>query len=69
MLNYKVNVSGCVCDTDTDFKCGFDIVVENGGSVGNVGMAVQDAINRMKDKGHPIEKSEAVENSTEKSAE
>lgn len=58
MLKYKVNVCGCVCDTDTDFKCGFDITVENGGSVGNVGKSIQDAIDGMKVKGHPIEKPE-----------
>lgn len=55
MLKYKVNVCGCVCDTDTDFKCTFDVLVENGGSVGNVGESIQDAIDRMKGKGHPIE--------------
>lgn len=53
MLKYKVNVCGCVYDTDTDFKCGFDITVENGGSVANVGMAIQGAIDEMKDEGHP----------------
>lgn len=56
MFKYKVNVSGCVCNTDTDFKCGFDITVENGGSVGNVGESIQEAIDGMKDLGHPIEK-------------
>ena len=54
MLEYKVNVNGCVCDTDTDFKCSFDFTVENGGSIGNVGKSIQDAIDGMKDKGHPI---------------
>ena len=58
MLKYRVNVSGCVCDMDTDFKCGFYITVENGGSVGNVGKSIQDAIDGMKGKGHPIEKPE-----------
>lgn len=58
MLKYKVNVCGCVCDTDTDFKCGFDIAVENGGSVGSVGKSIQDAIDGMKGKGHPIRKQE-----------
>lgn len=61
MLKYKVNVCGCVCYTDTDFKCGFDIAVENGGSVGNVGKSIQDAIDGMKDKGHPISKPESEE--------
>lgn len=58
MLKYKVNVCGSVCDTDTDFKCGFNITVENGGSVGNVGKSIQDAIDGMKGKGHPIKKQE-----------
>ena len=57
-MKYKVNVCGCVCDTDTDFKCGFDIAVENGGSVGSVGKSIQDAIDGMKGKGHPIKKQE-----------
>lgn len=56
MKKYKVNISGCVWDTDTDFKCSFNISVENGGSIRNVGGAIQDAIDRMKVKGHPIEK-------------
>ena len=56
MMKYKVNVNGCVCDTDTDFKCGFDITVENGGSIGHVGKAIQDAIDSMKVKGHSVEK-------------
>lgn len=65
MLKYKVNVCGCVCDTDTDFKCGFDITVENGGSVGNVGKSIQDAIDGMKGKGHPIKK-QGVEDPADK---
>lgn len=57
MMQYKVNVCGCVCDTDTDFKCCFDITVENGGSIRNVGKSIQDAIDGMKIKGHPIKDS------------
>ena len=55
MLKYKINVAGCVEDTATDFKFGFDLTVENGGSVENVGKALQSAIDCMKDKGAPIE--------------
>lgn len=58
MLDYKVNVRGTVNDTDTDFCCGFDITVENGGSIGNVGLSIQSAIDGMKSKGHPIGKVE-----------
>ena len=61
MMNYKVNVSGCVSDTDTDFRCGFDISVENGGSVSHVGRLIQDAIDGMKEKGHPVEKPEPTD--------
>lgn len=67
MLKYKLNVSGSVCDVDTDFRCGFDISVENGGSVENVGLFIQGAIDRMKEKGHPIEKPES--DSSKKSVE
>lgn len=61
MVNYRVNVCGSVRDTDTDFRCGFDITVENGGSIGNVGKAIQSAIDGMKDKGHPINSGKVTE--------
>lgn len=44
MMNVKVNLTGCVCDSERDFKCGFDISVENGGSVAEIGSAVQTLI-------------------------
>ena len=47
MKKYKLNVVGSVHDTDTDFRCGFDITVENGGSVENIGKSVQLAIDNM----------------------
>ena len=47
MKKYSVNVVGTVHDTETDFKCGFDITVENGGSLDHIGKSVQDAFNRM----------------------
>lgn len=47
MKKYKLNVVGSVHDTDTDFRCGFDITVENGGSAENIGKAVQSAIDAM----------------------
>lgn len=47
MKNYKINVVGTVHDTETHFKCGFDITVENGGSVENIGKSMQSAIDKM----------------------
>lgn len=47
MKKYKLNVTGSVYDTDTNFRCGFDITVENGGSAENIGKAVQSAIDTM----------------------
>lgn len=46
-MKYKVSVTGCVHDTDTNFKCDFEINVENGGSVENIGKSVQMAIDSM----------------------
>lgn len=54
MLKYKLSVTGCVEDTSSDFKCGFDISVENGGSVEHVGKSIQNAIDSMSDKGTPV---------------
>ena len=53
MLKYKVNICGKIDDTDTDFRCGFDFIIENGGSVENIGEAIQAAIDLMKDNGTP----------------
>ena len=52
-MNYRINVRGSVSDVDTDFKCGFDFTVENGGSVANVGASIQSAIDGMKKFGNP----------------
>lgn len=53
MMKYRVNVCGRVCDTDTGFNCGFDLTVENGGSVGAVGSAIQAAIDGMSKEAVP----------------
>ena len=55
MMKYNIHVCGTVADTESDFRCGFDFTVANGGSVKHVGKCLQDAINGMKEKGHPIE--------------
>lgn len=46
-MNYKIHVSGTVTDPETGFGCGFDISVTNGGSIENVGAALQQSINQM----------------------
>ena len=58
MKKYTMNVTGCVEDTKIDFRCGFDITVENGGNVENVGKSIQAAIDGMLAKAHKVEKSE-----------
>ena len=40
-MDVKVNLTGCACDNERNFKVGFDISVENGGSVSEIGSAVQ----------------------------
>lgn len=54
-MKYKVNVSGCVHDTATDFKCGFEVTVENGGSVENIGKSIQTAIDSMSKAAEKVE--------------
>lgn len=44
MVNYNIHVNGTVEDTEKDFKCGIDISVSNGGSVENIGKAIQSAV-------------------------
>lgn len=68
MMMYRVNVRGSVRDTETDFSCGFDFTVNNGGSVENIGKSLQMAINNMKVKGHKIG-SQPIESPTESRAE
>lgn len=52
MKQYIVNIQGVVQDTKTNFKCEFEVTVKNGGSVENIGRAIQGAIDRMSDKAH-----------------
>ena len=44
MVNYNIHVNGTVEDTENGFKCGIDISVSNGGSVENIGKAIQSAV-------------------------
>jgi len=44
MLNYNIHVNGTVEDKEKGFKCGIDISVSNGGSVENIGKAIQTAL-------------------------
>lgn len=50
MKKYLVHVCGAVEDTDTDFKVGFDITVNNGGDVDFVGATIQNALNKFSEK-------------------
>ena len=44
MIQYNIRVNGTVEDTEKGFKCGIDISVSNGGSVENIGKAIQSAV-------------------------
>ena len=43
-MNYKINIVGSVADTETGFRAGIDISIENGGSIAQISQAVQTAI-------------------------
>lgn len=47
MLKYNIHVNGTVEDPEKGFKCGIDISVSNGGSVFNVGKALQTAVDTL----------------------
>ena len=40
-MKYKIHVNGTIQDEKTGFECGLDIAVTNGGSVENIGKALQ----------------------------
>ena len=44
MVVYNIHVNGTIEDKEKDFKCGIDISVSNGGSVENIGTAIQSAV-------------------------
>ena len=46
-MDYNVHVNGTARNHETGFSCGFDLSVTNGGSVENVGAALQLAINKL----------------------
>ena len=43
-MNYKINITGTAENPKTGFRMGLDLTVENGGSVAQIGEAVQTAI-------------------------
>ena len=43
-MDVKVNLTGVACDSERNFRVGFDVSVENGGSVAEIGSAVQTLI-------------------------
>lgn len=46
-MKYKIHVNGTIKDERTGFECGLDIAVTNGGSVENIGKALQGAVNAL----------------------
>ena len=63
MVVYNIHVNGTIEDKEKDFKCGIDISVSNGGSVENIGSAIQSTIDALhgEAKKLPKERSEKSE--------
>ena len=49
-MKYKIHVNGTIHDEKTGFECGLDIAVTNGGSVENIGKAIQGAVDALSAK-------------------
>ena len=49
-MKYKIHVNGTIQDEKTGFECGLDIAVTNGGSVENIGKAIQGAVDTLSAK-------------------
>lgn len=49
-MKYKIHVNGTIQDEKTGFECGLDIAVTNGGSVENIGKALQGAVDALSAK-------------------
>ena len=49
-MKYNIHVNGNVRDEKTVFECDLDIVVTNGGSVENIGKALQGAVDALSAK-------------------
>lgn len=60
MEKYNLHVCGTVSDTDTDFKMGFDITVNNGGSVSQVANSIQNTIDTLSKNGHKLPENVSV---------
>ena len=58
MEKYKVHICGTVSTTDTDFEIGFDITVNNGGSVSQVANSIQNTIDTLSKNGHKLPENE-----------
>ena len=56
-MKYKIHVNGTIQDEKTGFECGLDIAVTNGGSVENIGKALQGAVDALSAKAEMPEKS------------
>ena len=56
-MKYKSHVNGTMKDEKTGFECGLDIAVTNGGSVENIGKALQGAVDALSAKAEMPEKS------------
>lgn len=49
-MKYKIHVNGTVKDEQTGFECGIDITIKNGGSVDNIGKALQGLVDTLSSK-------------------
>ena len=56
-MKYKIHVNGTIQDEKTGFECGIDIAVTNGGSLENIGKALQGAVDALYAKAEVTETS------------
>ena len=56
-MKYKIHVNGTIKDEKTGFECGLDIAVTNGGSVDNIGKALQGEVDALSAKAEMPEQS------------
>ena len=56
-MKYKIHVNGTIQDEKNGFECGLDIAVTNGGSLENIGKALQSAVDALYAKAEVTETS------------
>lgn len=54
MISYNVHLNGAVQNDENGFKVGFDISIENGGNLTNIGEALQGTIDKLAEKAEKL---------------